>query len=199
VSCLGIHLDSNFGWSTHTKSLKSRLQGTIALIHRLRRSGFPPNFLLSVLRALFEPLLSYCIPVWGAANASTLHPLEVCQRNALRAVFGLRYRDSVSEVFKRHNFFTVNKLYIFKVACLSFRSVHGMLSPSMSTHLINTITPLRNDRHLNIPTQVVSTNYLARSPVNQVIAIWNSLPTDLKAEPYYTSFKSILKKYIHNI
>lgn len=199
VSCLGLTLDANLGWSSHVSSVRSRLLGVIAILHRLRRIGVPSATLLIILRALFEPLLSYCVPLWGSASPSTLRPLEVTQRNAFRAVFGMRYRDSVSHLFNVHKFLTLSKLYLFKMSCLAFRSVHGMLTPSLSTHFVDAPSPLRNDRHLNIPTQSNSANYLITSPVNQVISVWNSLSSELKSESHYGHFKSGLKDYVFRL
>jgi len=198
VICLGIILDSNFGWTSHIKLLRGRLLSVIAIIHRLRRVGLPTNILLSVVRSLFEPLLSYGIVLWGSSPSSTLRPLEVCQNNAFRAVFGLNYRVSVRHLYDQHKLLPLNKLYILKMSALSFRSVHGMLSPFLSTRFVVASSPIRNDRHLNIQVRPAFTNYLAASPVNQVIAVWNSLPTSLKGISDPIRFKSQLKTFLYS-
>jgi len=195
VTCLGVILDSTFNWQMHTKALRAKLLFPIAIIHRLRRMGSGESVLLMIYRALIESLLSYCITIWGSAPRETLRSLEVCQKSAMRAVLGMGPRESVSRLFPEKGVLLLNKLYVQKMSCFAFRSLHGFL-PSSLTSAIPFRLPQRNDRHLNIPLISVCSNWSMKSPLNQVRITWNDLPGELKSELCERKFKRSLKKHL---
>jgi len=196
ASCLGVTLDCNFSWHPHASLLCTRLARITASLHRLRRLGVQTESLLSILRSLFLPVISYCITCWGSSYGSVLHPIAVSYNTALRAIFGLNFRTSVSNLYITNNLLDLNKIFKFHVCCLAFRSIHGLLTPSLSTQILSPSAPLRNDRHLNLPHRPTNSNYVSKSPLNQVVQQWNSLPPSLKIISNFVHFKKSLRDYL---
>jgi len=196
VICRGITLDRHFSWQPYAGIVCTKLNKVIATLHRLSRVGVPQKTLILLLKSLFIPVVSYGILVWGSTFNSTLHPLSVCYNNALRVIFKINRRTSVTHLYKLHDLLDVKSTFRFHMCCFAFQSVHNLLPHQLNSHVPHRDVPLRNDRHLNLPLRPVLSDYMSRSPLNQVTTQWNSLPTHLKTISNLSKFKTELKLYL---
>jgi hypothetical protein len=76
------------------------------------------NFVTSeALRTLYFAMIhsniAYCIYVYGCANNSTLKPLILKQKQAIRVVSNVGYRDHTAPLFVKHKILPVNELIYF--------------------------------------------------------------------------------------
>ena len=97
---LGLHINSNFSWSTHIDKLSIELKQRIGLLKRIRQK-IPTNKLILIAEAIFNSKIRYGISVYLTPifekedlkvrklshNASTL---QIIQNNMIRAIFGYR-------------------------------------------------------------------------------------------------------------
>jgi len=182
--CLGVELDVNLSWRGHVSTILNKLRLSVKILHRLRSLGLSTSLLLRVYRSLFESHLLYCIAIWGSAS-STLECLRTSQNAALRAVFGLGFRDRVDSLRAQHRIMTVDLLYTWRISVLAYRSCFGLLPPALSSTFAS---PHAYSHSLRVPRSALdidiafsSTSYVQRSPLYQMSTQWNSLPAEIRA------------------
>ena len=75
---LGIMLDSNMLWTSHTHLVSMKLSKTIGIINRLKYT-FPNKILFSLCNSLFIQYIQYDLLLWGSSIAM----LKSCKRDPL--------------------------------------------------------------------------------------------------------------------
>lgn len=86
VKYLGILLDTKLTWNAHITRIvtltSSRIRKLYPLVNRRSQIGLDCSMLLYT--SLVRPLLTYAAPVWGTANKTHMHRLQVLQNKFLR-------------------------------------------------------------------------------------------------------------------
>ena len=116
ATCLGVCFNEHMKWDSHVDALTSKWYAVISSLRRLRQVGATMTVLLKAYRALFEPILGYCIAVWGGGYDTVMSRVRVLQNDALRALFGRKRRDSVRDLYLLHDILTVDQLIAVKRA-----------------------------------------------------------------------------------
>ena len=197
--CLGVTLSHDLSWAPHISLVRKKGYSVVATIARLRVRGAPLSVLVLVYKALFEPILSYALIVWGGAPKTHLSSLNVLQRDALRAIVGFSRRHSVDHLFIDLDILSLSQLYTLKCATLAFKANCGSLPsrPFLTFPFrIPTPYPLRSFTPSHLRTQRHLTNYRAASPCSQIVAIWNSLPSNVRNSRSFAAFKSSLSIFL---
>ena len=105
---LGLHINADFGWSTHIDQLSIELKKRIGVLRRIRKR-VPKEKIVIIAEAIFNSLLRYGVAVFlkpifdkedlnmekKTKNTATLQTL---QNNMLRVIFGFfsMFRSSLS-------------------------------------------------------------------------------------------------------
>ena len=76
---LGIMLDSNMLWTSHTNLVCIKLSKTMGIIKRLKYT-FPNKILFSLYNSLFIPYIQYGLLLWGSKYSN----VEKLQKRAIR-------------------------------------------------------------------------------------------------------------------
>ena len=82
---LGIYIDSNLNWKSHIKYIAKNVKCSIGILSKLRYY-FNSKTLLDLYYALVYPFLTYCIIAWGNTCQTSLQPLFVLQKKAIRII-----------------------------------------------------------------------------------------------------------------
>ena len=61
---LGLHLDSNFSWSTRVETILSKATQLVYFLKQLKSAGVPHAQLLHFYLVVIRPVLEYSAPVW---------------------------------------------------------------------------------------------------------------------------------------
>lgn len=196
--CLGLLLSSDLKWKEHYRVLSRKCYGVISTLARLKQLGYSRQVLITVFRALFEPVLFYGIPVWGTTYYNVLGRIQTLQNDALRAIYGLKRRQSVRFVFKQQKILSVTSSVKFKVALL----VYNALNKGWPVEFINArpIHPrdysLRSSGSIVIHHPVCRTVLREQGPEAAFAKIWNDLPNTIKTCKTVNGFKSKLKEHL---
>ena len=92
---LGIMLDSNMLWTSHTNLVRMNLPKTIGIIKRLNYT-FPNKILFSLYNSLFIPYIQYGLLLWGSKYSN----VEKLQQRAIQLVTGSHYIAHTEPLFK---------------------------------------------------------------------------------------------------
>jgi hypothetical protein len=90
VKYLGVLVDEHLNWSFHAQHVAKKIGRGIGILVKLRQY-LNPQMLKNIYYCLTYSHLSYGIQVWGSANVTTLNPLIVLQKKAVRILSNERY------------------------------------------------------------------------------------------------------------
>jgi len=188
---LGISLTPSLTWSSHLEILTAKCTKVIFLISRLRQLGIPHKFLIFIYKALFIPVISYCITIWGSAPNSIIDRVQVLQNDALRAIAGVYRSHSGSLLRKNFALLSVRHLYLFRLCLQAYRIFHGVSRNSSETDQSITYR-LRSQSLPNLSLPRITLE-MHRNSLNFSIPYhWNSLPPSLRLIKPYSRFKGKL-------
>lgn len=151
IKYLGITLDDKLNFKNHIDILSKRVRKIIGVIKRLRNSA-SRVIIKYVYTAICQPLLTYCITVWGNAAKSVLITVERAQRSVLKVMFKKPYRYPTDSLYKEAQVLSVRQLFIHKV-CLT---AHKEITNS------NVYPRLLEKRVYKIPTPTIKTTFATR-------------------------------------
>lgn len=162
---LGIHIDNNMRWETHTNYICGKLNKFSYALYMLNRIA--NRFaLMASYHAYVASILRYGILFWG--NTSNKEGIFRAQKNCVRAICSLRPTDSCRPYFKELKIMTVPCIYIYEV-CIFVRC---------NLTLFETFSSLRHkDKLRQIPhkTALFQNNMYGIAPT-----LYNKLPKDIK-------------------
>ena len=99
---LGIYIDSNLNWKSHINYIAKKVKRSIGTLSKLRYY-LNSKTLLDLYYALVYPFLTYCIIAWGNTYQTSLQPLIVLQKKAIRIKTFSSFYEHTSPLFKDLN------------------------------------------------------------------------------------------------
>jgi hypothetical protein len=114
VKYLGILIDSNLNWKSHIASICRKIKRSIGMLSKLRYY-VPLKILVNLYYALIHPFLTYGIIAWGNTYATTLQPLFILQKKAMRIMTFSKYDQHSSPLFKKLKIIKLFDLITFHV------------------------------------------------------------------------------------
>ena len=99
--------------------------------------------LLNLYYALVEPFLNYCIIAWGNTYQTTLQPLFILQKKALRIITFSSYNEHSSPLFKDLNVVKLSDIITFQLAVFMYK-FHNNLLPPVFDPYFNSVRMLHN-------------------------------------------------------
>ena len=99
VKYLGILVDEDLKFKSHVNKVSGVISRNNGIISRAKYL-LDKKLLLMLHHALVQPLMMYCSVVWGSNYDTTLHPIVIQQKRAIRLIFGLPFGSHTSPLFK---------------------------------------------------------------------------------------------------
>lgn len=180
---LGITLDHKLQWGPHIAALAGRLSSAAYAVRKIRSLTDVETARL-VYFSYFHSVMSYGLLLWG--SAADIEAIFVLQKRAIRAIYSLRPRDTLRELFKQINILTVASQYIYENIVYVYKNLDKFEKKS-NTHNFNT----RNKNKLAVPK--LRLNKVGNSFVGKCIKIYNKVPFTLTELPLH-KFKTEIKK-----
>lgn len=167
---LGITLDEKLQWDPHINALSKRLSSAAYAVRKIRLLTDVETARI-VYFSYFHSIMSYGILLWG--QAASIMSIFVLQKRAIRAIYKLRCRDSLRELFKKINILTVPCQYIFENIMLARKNV--------SLYLKNSDVHNYNTRNKN---KIVQPNFriakINKCFMGNCIRYYNKIPDDIQ-------------------
>jgi hypothetical protein len=102
IKYLGVHIDSDLKWNTHVTKTVAKANRSLGLIKRNLREA-PTKTKLVAFNSVVRPILEYASQVWSPHQAGLSKSIDMVQRKAMRWIYWIRKRDSVTECMNRHS------------------------------------------------------------------------------------------------
>lgn len=180
---LGITVDSRLQWGPHIITLSKRLSSAIYAIKKIKQLTDVHTARL-VYYSYFHSVMCYGILLWG--RAADIDTIFVLQKRAVRAIYGLKSRDSLRELFKTINIITVPSQYIYE----NIMYVRKNLSLFRTRGDIHKINTRNRNKLITVQTRL---SKIQKSFVWLCTEYYNKLPDYIVNLPEH-KFKAIVKK-----
>ena len=184
---LGVYIDKNLKFSSHSKFIRDKLSKNIGILYKLS-NYVPRNILRSVYFSVIYPYLNYCTIVWGNTYYVHVDPIFKLQKRAVRILGGEGFLAHTEPIFRRLGLLKLED--IFKQQALTFVYRNQNFFSDFSYHGYNT----RNV--LNLQSEFRRTVLTSRSVLSFAPNLWNNLPDSLKLSDTLPKFKLDLKKFL---
>lgn len=161
---LGIMIDENLNFKTHTQQLVKRIRKISGILRKLRDVA-GKNLLIGIYKALCESLTGYCISIWGSAAKTTLLGVERATRSILKIMLKRPFRYSTTTLYKEAEVLTVRQLFILKSCLISHKRLLG-------SELHET---LLNKRVFKLPIPTIKTHFASRFGESLRVRVYNSV------------------------
>ena len=144
VKYLGVLVDENLKFKSHISKLSGVISRHIGIIGRARYL-LNPKLLMLLYGALILPYLTYCACIWGSNYPTTLHPVIVAQKRAVRLIAGVPARTHTSTLFRDLKILKFNDLVQNQVIHILHDFLRGKL-PLAIAEKFTLYTPIRLTR-----------------------------------------------------
>jgi hypothetical protein len=198
---LGVYFDEYLSFDAHINHLCNKLSKSLYCLNKVK-NFVSADALTKLYFALVHSSITYCINVYGSANKTTLTPLILKQKKAVRIISRANYRDHTRPLFANQGILPIESLihyyrikfmhsYYFKKLPLSFAEL-WMLNSERNPDRV-----LRNANDYYIPQPRIE--LVKRLPLFSFPTTWNS-ETDEKYSPsQHTFLKGLKQKLLANM
>ena len=187
---LGVHIQCDLKWHMQVNELLKKLQTRLHALEKLRYS-LPFSQKKIIVEGIFTSVLVYCLPVFAGCDQIELDSLQKMQNKAARLVTNLGIRTARCEIFRQIGWMTVRQLSFYYTALSTYR-IRKHQEPE---YLYRIMSRDNRSAKIIIPNTRLSLakhSYCFRGSVQ-----WNLLPETVRSCQTVTSFKKLLKKWIH--
>ena len=194
IKYLGILIDSHPSWKPQVDFVVKKIRRSIGILSKLRHY-IDLSILLKLYYALIYPFLIYGIIIWSNTHESTLKPIFILQKKALRIITFSQYDSPSSSLFKSLQVIKFYDLVTFHIATFMYKfhnqllptAFHSFFTKVTNIHKYNTRLAAKQSYYLPF----VRTNYGKFNIRFQGPSIWNCIDKDIKL-----SSKAMFKKKI---
>jgi len=194
---LGVLFDEYLSFEPHIKQLCAKLSKSLYCINRIK-NFVDCDSLKKLYFAMIHSSIVYCINVYGCANKTTLAPLIIKQKQAIRTISKSNYRDHTAPRFVQLGILPVLQLIQHSQAKFMHSFHFNKLPISFAETWVtnrsrNPALELRNSDDLFIPPHRIE--LVKRMPLYTFPLSWNSASEE-KFNPiqhqYLKSVKNML-------
>ena len=82
---LGVLVDDRLTWKKHIVALSKKLNCNVGILTKLK-GIFPQSVLKTLYHSFIQSHMNYCSLLWGLGCKSSLHPIFVAQKKAIRVI-----------------------------------------------------------------------------------------------------------------
>ena len=204
VKYLGLLIDSKLQFKEHIATINKKISRTIGLMTKLRYYMNQDTFKL-IYHGLIHPYLNYGITTWGNSAITTIAPLYILQKRAVRLICDQNFlinefrKPPSAPLFKKLSILTINDLFKYELLKFVYNSLtksnprqfHDYYNFSSSTI---TTTNVRENK-LILPISR-TTNYGLKSLRFIGAKTWNSIPLSLRSSTSLKVFTIKIKEYL---
>ena len=127
IRYLGIYIDSNLNWKSHINYIAKKVKRSIGTLSKLRYY-LNGKTLLDLYYALVYPFfLTYCIIAWGNTYQTSLQPLFVLQKKAIRIITFSSFFEHTGSLFKDLNVIKLFDEVTFHIAVFMYKFKNQLL------------------------------------------------------------------------
>ena len=203
---LGLHINSDFKWSTHIDKISIELKKRIGLLRRIR-NRVPKNKIVTISEAIFNSIIRYgCAvylnPVYEEEEIKVRKlpkptaTLQILQNKMIRVILGLKKDINIMNVRNKIEMMSVNQMCVYHTVLEAYNIMKNSSSEKIQmkwsdTHEIKYSLRRITNNDLKIP-EKTTTKCFSYTAAKQ----YNMLPKNLRENSNPKTFKTLTKKWI---
>ena len=157
----------------------------------------PQNILEQIYLTLLYPHLTYCILAWGKTNQSTLQPITLIQKKAVRILADKDYQAHTNPIFKSLKILKLNDIYTFYCLIHMYKTLEMNIYPSYKEELVSCQPNHRHNlRHPRYTPPLSRIMKCDQKVLYQGTKSWNNLSPSVKDSHSLASFKKNCKGHL---
>ena len=201
LKVLGVLFDQHLNLQDHAKSIHSKVSRNIYMLNQVK-NVLDPQTLKLIYFAHIHSHLNYCSNILNMCTATTLKPLIVLQKKAIRLINNLPGRAHTAQIFIENDILPLKELIDFTILMFMFDFVRGNLPLAFDAHWsvngqvnLNNYA-LRNVDDFYIPRTIYK--YLDLHPLYNFSKLWNDLPNNVKLIHNRREFENSIRNILVN-
>ena len=190
---LGVHLDPLLTFRSQISHVSSHCYQLLKSIGRIRNI-LSQNQIEILVHAVISSKIDYCNSVYYGINKNIISALQKVQNAAVRMIFKLKRRTSVSEYYKKLHWLKIEQRIYYKIILMVFKCANGIAPVQLTEKIIkfkNIDTLTLNCMQCNSKSGRRSFSYIGPR-------LWNEVPIEIRKLSDLESFKSGLKTLLYN-
>ena len=188
---LGCVIDADLKWHGQVEELLKKLKKRIAGLAHIKFI-LPFHLRKIVSEGLFNSVLSYCLPLFGACDVREIHDIQVLQNKVAQLVTHSPPRAVRNPMFDKLGWLTVNQLVRYHTLLAVFRIKRSGEPEYFSEGLCN------ENINGKIIVQNTKLTLAKKSFKVRGSCQWNALPPDIRNLEEIGAFKKEIKVWIKN-
>jgi hypothetical protein len=181
IKVLGIYLDNKLNFKVHISTVHAKLSKSIYTLKQMRHL-LDGNHLKLLFTSYVKSHLDYADIFYCLCNKTTLKPLELLYKRAIRIMGKKGYRDHTLPLFKDNKILPIIENSHLNILKLMFRIDQGSLPRSLTDFWRNNRDvsgrELRNAG--NFYQETINHNYLEKHPLFYFPKLYNDLDIELR-------------------
>ena len=125
VLSIWVKIDSNLNWKCEVKCIAKKIKRSIGIISKLHHY-VGQKILVNIYYALVYPFFIYGILVWSNSYPSTIQPLFILQKRAMRIISFSKFDAPSSPLLRNLNIIKLYDLAIFILQYLLINFIIGV-------------------------------------------------------------------------
>lgn len=125
-------IDEKISWKSQIKHVQTKMSRCIAVLNKAKHA-LDHKSLRTLYCTLVLPYLIYCVEVWGNNYMTTIHPLLILQKKAIRIIHGAGYRDHTNSLFLQSKLIKFKDMVDFHTAQILFKAKNNLLPENIQT------------------------------------------------------------------
>jgi hypothetical protein len=198
---LGFMLDNRLDLKDHMNYIHKKISKAIFTLRQMKNI-LNKEHLKLLYFSYIKSYIDYVNPLFCMASASTLNPILLLQKKAIRIICNKGYRDHTSELFKEEKILPIDKMIHYNISLFMYDYRHDNLpiafdnTWSKNNQIHNYVIRNADDFYL----EDVRAMFLKKQPLYYFPTVWNSLPNNLKVIISRKEFKKeIFDHFLNSI
>ena len=167
ISYLGAIIDCHLDWKAQVSYLSKKIKRSIGVISKIRHY-VNLDILINLYYTLIYPYLTYGLIAWGNTYYSTVNPLFILQKKAIRLITFSVYHEHTNPLFIKLKLLKFHDLVFFPNAIFMYDYHSGNLPDTFNSFFL----PV-NQKH-NYNTRLASKSSLSSSVRTYIVSISQS-------------------------
>ena len=191
---LGVILDNQLTWHDHVQYINIKLSKATGILSKLRHY-VPKSIIKTLFYSFFQPHIEYCMNIWTCAPQSTLEPIEISMKKAIRTLSFAKYDAHAGPLFKVYNILNFPDLLKLQQGKLQWNLCNGSYPEFLKKNLlfdnISRAERLRSISQKFIP--LSRTKYKANFVSSTGLTCLRDIPSKIKDHKSKKNFPYIIE------
>ena len=174
IKFLGVYIDPKLDFKFHIKYVQKKIMNSLYMLRKLKNT-LSKESLRTLYFSLIDCHINYCLPIWSSGLPSSLKPIYLLQKKAVRIITNSKYNTHSPPLFKKLGILPIHEQTEFSKLSFMHDFINGKLPSSFNdTWKRNSDLNLRiiRDRNkFNVP--LVKFTSIERFPFCYFQKLWN--------------------------